>query len=80
MPDESKANLNDKTFCIFCWQWYKKIQKQYILNILQTGELISRVNQPPLRVLKSYFSEKCSSDLNSSSKLNILSDLGLKSK
>ena len=38
MPDESKANLRYRTFCIFCWYY---IQKQYILNTLHTQKLIN---------------------------------------
>ena len=58
----------------------KKIQKQYMLNTLHTRKLISLVNQPPLKVLKAYFNEKCASDLNSSSKFSILSGFRLKIK
>ena len=56
----------------------KKCKKQYILNTLHTGKLISAVNQPPLKVLKAYINEKWASDLNSSSKLSILSGFRLK--
>ena len=78
MPDESKANLKWYHILHFLLIMTQKIQKQYILNTLHTGKLISAVNQPPLKVLKAYFNEKCASDLNSSSKLIILSGFRVK--
>ena len=79
MPDESKAKFKMiPHFAFSVDNDTKKIQKQYILNTLHTEKLISAVNQPPLKVLKAYFNEKCASDLKSSSKLSILSGFRFK--
>ena len=75
MPDESEANLRYGTFCIFCCY---DIQKQHILNTLNKQKLINPLLINRHSILKAFFDEKYASDLNSSSKLSILSRFRIK--